>query len=153
MIFCLSLSPKKVFSICSRSVQLFPILQCSKLTRIGCSQKHLMHLKVIQQMSKVPRSVGIHPLSDENFDHALMVGASSHSQITEADRDDEGKINPLAGMGLSDEQYALILQNLVNSESFPGVEGGAVSSLIEKRGLDDASDGRDGKRGRFEVIE
>ena len=67
--------------------------------------------------------------------------------------DDEGKINPLAGMGLTDEQYTLILSNLVNGESFQGID--AVHGLGEssKRSLDDPHDGRDPKRSRFEVIE
>ncbi|TDL24878.1 hypothetical protein BD410DRAFT_785604 [Rickenella mellea] len=107
-------------------------------------EKHLTHLKVIQQMSKVPRSVGIPPLSDSSFDQALMVTAANPPQ------DEEGKINPLAGMGLSDETYAAILQNIVNGESFPGFNGGVG---LEKRGLEDLADGREGKRGRFEVIE
>lgn len=129
--------------------------------------------------------------------------------------DEDGKINPLAGMGLSDDEYSAILANIVNGETFGGVgmslgvgvgvgsglgmgvgfNGGlpnqqqqqqqqqgfpmnvvpAVPSimqsmqsggngtatfamtttfgLMEKRGLDDLNDGRDGKRSRFEVIE
>jgi len=110
-------------------------------------EKHLTHLKTIQQLSKVvPRSVGIPPLSDSQFDQALMVTAANPPAA-----DDEGKINPLAGMGLSDEAYAVILQNLVNGESFQGLNPNF--NLVEKRSLDDAADGRDGKRGRFEVIE
>ena len=31
-----------------------------------------MHLKVIQTMTKIPRSVGIPPLSDQSFDRALV---------------------------------------------------------------------------------
>ena len=62
-----------------------------------------------------------------------------------------GKINPLAGMGLSDEEYAQILQGIVNGETFQGLNPNF--NLIEKRTLDDSTDGRDGKRGRFEVIE
>jgi osomolarity two-component system response regulator SKN7 len=117
-------------------------------------EKHLMHLKVIQQMSKVPRSVGIPPLSDSSFEQALTTQAASINNgsgvlvpMIPGAGDDDGRINPLAGMGLSDEQYAMILQNLVNGESFPGVAGG------EKRALDDTSDGRDSKRSRFEVVE
>ena len=85
--------------------------------------------------------------------------------------------NPLAGMGLSDEYYSMILQNLVNGERFTGmgmgmglddVVGGVASGSGEsgsgsgsgsggiKRTIDDvgfASDKRAGKRSRFEVIE
>ncbi|KAI9065063.1 hypothetical protein FKP32DRAFT_1602611 [Trametes sanguinea] len=139
-------------------------------------EKHLTHLKVIQTLSRVPRSVGVPPLSDPSFDDALAVQASAAQQAAAngalplgfslGGDDDDGKINPLAGMGLTDEQYTLILQNLVNNESFTGV-GGSLESIggmgglglgggageSSKRPLDDASDGRDAKRSRFEVIE
>ncbi|TCD62061.1 kinase-regulated stress-responsive transcription factor skn7 [Steccherinum ochraceum] len=119
-------------------------------------EKHLMHLKVIQTMSKVPRSVGLPPLSDPSFEQALSVPGPS-GLMPLALGEDDGKINPLAGMGLSDEQYSMILQNLVNGENFMGLgmDGSGVAMGMEsaKRGLDDAGDGRDGKRGRFEVIE
>lgn len=115
-------------------------------------EKHLMHLKVIQTMSKVPRSVGIPPLSDAGFDQALQM----QMQMPGGGEDD-GKINPLAGMGLTDDQYTMILQNLVNGESFMGV--GALDGALDgmgagaKRGLDDGGDGREAKRSRFEVVE
>lgn len=120
-------------------------------------------------MAKVPRSVGIPPLSDSSFENALTSQAAlmnNNSLQMQGGNgtpglgfgDDDGRINPLAGMGLSDEQYAMILQNLVNGESFPGVAGmgmgmGEGSSSGEKRSLEDSSDGRDGKRSRFEVVE
>lgn len=120
-----------------------------------------MHLKVIQTMQRIPRSVGIPPLSDGNFDQALALQASAMSAGGSSTGfslpEDDGRINPLAGMGLSDEQYTMILQNMVNSDSFLGVGGIALDVVAglegAKRGLDDTSDGRDGKRGRFEVIE
>ncbi|KAL5529526.1 hypothetical protein ACEPAG_5511 [Sanghuangporus baumii] len=110
-------------------------------------EKHLTHLKTIQQLSKVPRSVGIPPLSDGQFEQALTVSAANPP----APDDEGGKINPLAGMGLSDEEYAQILQGIVNGETFQGCDPNFT--LLEKRTLDDSSDGRDGKRSRFEVIE
>ena len=51
----------------------------------------------------------------------------------------------------------MILQNLVNGESFKGV--GALHGALDgigagaKRGLDDGSEGREAKRSRFEVVE
>ena len=119
-------------------------------------EKHLTHLKVIQTLSRIPRSVGVPPLSDPSFDHALAV-QQQQLQLGFAlgGDDDDGKINPLAGMGLTDEQYTMILQNLVNGESFSGVSSleGATGGESSKRSLDDASDGRESKRSRFEVIE
>ena len=69
--------------------------------------------------------------------------------------EDDGRINnPLAGMGLSDEHYNMILQNLVNGERFMGM--GMDGAGGGKRTIDDVeceSNERGGKRSRFEVIE
>ncbi|KAJ3927024.1 MAG: HSF-type DNA-binding-domain-containing protein [Lentinula lateritia] len=165
-------------------------------------EKHLMHLKVIQQMSRVPRSLGIPPLSDSGFEEAItsqaalltrqnvnMASTSNSNELSNsngalslpsttdmqpssssysftpltmgADDDDMNRLNPLAGMGLSDDQYNAILNGIVNGESFSGSMDmggyGNDSSLTrvdsQKRRLDDQDDGRDGKRSRFEVIE
>ncbi|KAG1840141.1 hypothetical protein F4604DRAFT_2045674, partial [Suillus subluteus] len=145
-------------------------------------EKHLMHLKVIQQMSKVPCSLGVPPLSDPSLSEALAVGASelqphnsssnpgfssnssSLHPMLETGYDDDGRINSLAGMGLSDERYAAILRDIVTQESFSGVgvrEGfsfglaGALGPGMggEKRELDDEGDGREGKRALFEIID
>ncbi len=94
------------------------------------------------------------------------------------DGNDDDRINPIAGLGLTDEQYNLIIQDIVNAETFnmgggadssggPGPSSGSnammdgigmmsvamLGAIGEKRGLDDPSDGREGKRSRFEVIE
>ena len=123
-----------------------------------------MHLKVVQTMAKIPRSLGIPPLSDASFDQALVAQANSMMASSSSNHqamlplslpEDDGKINPLAGMGLSDEQYTMILQNIVNGESFMGIGSSIDMGVVDsnKRPLDDMSDGRDGKRGRFEVLE
>ncbi|KAH6886732.1 hypothetical protein BKA70DRAFT_98322 [Coprinopsis sp. MPI-PUGE-AT-0042] len=139
-------------------------------------EKHLMHLKVIQQMQRnIPRGPGVPPLSDFNFEQALAMGgtmglgglgmgsnmggmgmgiplglpgpgpSSSQQQQQqlmqlqqnqqqgmdqqgqgqqafgfygqEQNGEDAGldnRINPLAGMGLSDEQFIMMAQ-MVNS--------------------------------------
>jgi osomolarity two-component system response regulator SKN7 len=134
-----------------------------------------MHLKVIQQMSRVPRSVGIPPLSDSSFEQAFTsqaaLATASGSGSSSNDNslmlnpaspfnfglgEDDGRINPLAGMGLTDEQYNMILQNLVSGESFVsgiGMDADNSPVIRHKRTLEDSNDGRDGKRSRFEVIE
>ena len=167
-----------------------------------------MHLKVIEQMSRVPRSVGIPPLSDSSFEqafatHAALAAGTSTSSLNSAivapfsvasdnstiansnnlqninfsygfgggsgDGDgDDRRANPLAGMGLTDEQYNVILQNFVNGEGImssmgigmglgTGLGSGAGISMDgggrEKRALEEAWDGREGKRSRFEVVE
>ncbi|KAJ3500294.1 hypothetical protein NMY22_g19302 [Coprinellus aureogranulatus] len=188
-------------------------------------EKHLTHLKNMQQMSRnIPRGPGIPPLSDLNFEQALMQnaspgqlslsGPSSSSQLSMQpqasssssgqgpsnpdennasnsgirapspfnmsnffslgpDQGDEGRINPLAGMGLTDEQYSMMLANIVNGDNFMGgldVSGsnssasspggmfgmGMGSGSGVKRGYDDVG-GPDlegpQKKSRFEVIE
>ena len=175
----------------------------------------------MQQMTVVPRSVGVPPLSDANFEQVLMTNAITMQQqrmqqrqsamaltglvsgsntadglsttntlsppiplsqqlvpqqqpsqisftsLLSMGEDDVRLNNPLAGMGLSDEHYNIILQNLVNGEKFTGMEmddvvggggsgGGSGLSGGIKRTIDDVgfgSDKREGKRSRFEVIE
>ena len=173
-------------------------------------------------MTVIPRSVGVPPLSDANFEQVLMSNAVtvveqqqqmqqrhsatalagllvsgsnsadglsatstlsssiplsqqqpsqfSFTSLLSMGEDDVRINNPLAGMGLSDEHYSMILQNLVNGERFTGigmddVVGGGVSGSRGgngrgsggiKRSIDDvgfACDKREGKRSRFEVIE
>ncbi|KAL1761223.1 HSF-type DNA-binding-domain-containing protein [Schizophyllum commune] len=108
----------------------------SKEGLLDMLEKHLMHLKVIQQMSRaLPQTVS------ENADINFGLGSW----------DDDGKINPLAGMGLTDEQYNAMLQNIVNGDALAG-DGGFGSG--DKRGREEDNDGGpDGKRPRFEVIE
>ena len=141
---------------------------------LGMLEKHLIHLKLSDAIrNHVPRGVGIPPLNDENFNQALMVSSQSynmHSQplIVPANgeaAEQDGKANPLAGMGISDEHYAMLMQNIiVDSSDARGPAGdgvpvfGFVSSsqsfnLAEKRPLEDALDRDGNKRGRFEVLE
>ena len=132
-----------------------------------------MHLKAIQQEqlnSKVPRSIGIPPMSDPSFENAMSTqiqtqeASADLSQSLEMSIDDDGKINPFAGMGLTDEQYNHILQRMVGGESFTDITAGGVSgsvigmsgvSVMGKRGLGEVVEPVDdrNKRGRFEVVE
>ncbi|KAG5350616.1 hypothetical protein C0989_010169 [Termitomyces sp. Mn162] len=188
-------------------------------------EKHLMHLKVIQQhmrSTSVSRSIGVPPLSDSGFEAAFTPGViaaasssastssstpsntnhasssntpstatnnsnNSNSTLTGAidlsfamtpppfgfDAEADGRINPLAGMGLTDEQYNMILQNIVAGEGLlAGVDVSASAGVgrREKRSREDdgdvlgirgggmgmgmgVGDEREGKRSRFEVVE
>ncbi|KAJ6620336.1 HSF-type DNA-binding-domain-containing protein [Mycena sp. CBHHK59/15] len=120
-------------------------------------EKHLTHLTVIKQRmttTPIPRApMGVPPLNDAGFESALQAGAASLSPQTAlmgyglgSPDDGEGRINVLAGMGLTDEQYNVMLAGIVNGEGF---------NFGEKRSLDfdDENNGRSGKRSRFEVIE
>ena len=74
--------------------------------------------------------------------------------------EDNGGIDPLTGIGLTQQQYQLILQGLVHGDSSLSAAiqtgagpGAGLSMGSEKRSLVDAEDERDGKRGRFEILE
>ncbi|KAG6911421.1 hypothetical protein DXG01_016518 [Tephrocybe rancida] len=150
-------------------------------------EKHLMHLKVIQQhmrSTNVPRSIGIPPLNDAGFSAAIAAGAASTSTSNNAangldltnfsmtpppfgfDAEADGRINPLTGMGLTEEQYNMILQNITGDVFLGGVnvvDGPMREKRIREDGEDvmgmgmgmSMTDGerRERKRSRFEVIE
>ncbi|KAH9955243.1 hypothetical protein BC827DRAFT_884141 [Russula dissimulans] len=115
-------------------------------------EKHLIHLKAIQQMGRFPRAVGAADASiEEDPETSMAVQPSVNPPV-----EDIGRIDPLAGLGLTQQQYQLIVQGLVHGDSSlsAAVNGaGPISMGAEKRSLEDAEDERDGKRGRFEVLE
>jgi osomolarity two-component system, response regulator SKN7 len=115
-----------------------------------------MHLKAIQQMGKFSRALGAADSSiEEDPETSLAVQPSMNPPVVE----DSGRLDPLAGMGLTQQQYQLILQGLVHGDSSLGtavngaVPGASLGIGSEKRSLEDAEDERDGKRGRFVVLE
>lgn len=184
-------------------------------------EKHLMHLKVIQEMSRVPRIPCAPRLSTDNsLTDALVPASATPSAATtstssasssgttvaysggdgggigapSASANAEGvdgngngplfiggvgtdmRIDPLAGMGLTEERYQAILKDLVNGDNLGVPEGfsfdmmedeGIVDvgvglsegmsggmGMGEKRGLEEEQDGiREVKRGRFEVLD
>lgn len=179
-------------------------------------EKHLMHLKVIQEMSRVPRMPCGSRLSTDNSLTDALVPASTSAATppttsssssattmtfsgadggrvgppsTSANREGidgvgtEIRIDPLAGMGLTEERYQAILKDLVSGDNLNGVgvpegfnfdmmgdesigigvdvsvegmNGGMNGDMgmSEKRGLEEESDGiREVKRGRFEVLD
>jgi osomolarity two-component system, response regulator SKN7 len=145
---------------------------------LGMLEKHLIHLKLSDAIrNHVPRGVGIPPLNDENFNQALIVSSQPynlHGQSLIANSngertDQDSKANPLAGMGVSDDHYAMLMHNLAAADGsnvngsagdsnsnipiFGFVSSTQSFSLTEKRPLDDGHDRDENKRGRFEVIE
>ncbi|KDE02703.1 hypothetical protein MVLG_06765 [Microbotryum lychnidis-dioicae p1A1 Lamole] len=94
---------------------------------LGMLEKHLIHLKVMQQMAEIPRALGF---TDNQIQDALA-GAVS----------DEGTINnPFSSMGISDHDYVEMLQGIAMEK-----EG--------KRGLQVVQgDEREGKRARFQEV-
>ena len=113
-----------------------------------------MHLKAIQQMGKFPRALGTADTTiEEDPETSMAVQPSMNPPV-----EDAGRIDPLAGMGLTQQQYQMILHGLVNGDSslssaVNGTVGTGVSMGGEKRSLADADDERDGKRGRFEILD
>ncbi|KAM6500042.1 CheY-like superfamily [Amanita muscaria] len=142
-------------------------------------EKHLTHLRAIQEMSRVPRPLELPNAegSSSYLQNNSLTSDSSMVSLSSQNVDDDGRINPIAGLGLTDEQYNLIVQDIVNAETFgAGMEDGTsrlsgpasggmmdgpmgmmnMTTILmgEKRGLEEpSSDGREGKRSRFEVIE
>lgn len=91
--------------------------------------------------------MGVPPLNDAGFEGALQAGVGSAFDRGYGNTDGEGGINVLAGMGLTDEQYNVMLAGIVSGDGF---------NFGEKRSreqIDEEGGGRDGKRSRFEVIE
>jgi len=74
---------------------------------------------MVASSSSTPR-----PRSPFNFNFGLPNFPASQQPSEE----DEGRINPLAGMGLTDEQYNLILQNIVSGDGFLDGMDNLVSS-------------------------
>ncbi|KAF8191532.1 HSF-type DNA-binding-domain-containing protein [Mycena galopus ATCC 62051] len=127
-------------------------------------EKHLTHLTVIKEKMSTSMRIsrpptGIPPLNDAGFESALQAGAASTPTGSSSPGSmlltyglgspdpSDGRINVLAGMGLSDEQYNIMLAGIVSGDGF---------NFGEKRSrdLDEVdSEGRDGKRSRFEVVE
>ena len=132
-------------------------------------------------MSRIQRPLGSEGSSDGPYSQGLPTTSSSEllsfGPSGGRPSEDDDRINPIAGLGLTDEQYNLIVQDIVNAETFGlglGLDDGttmngpsgssmmrdgmgmmsmAMLGIGEKRGLEDPSDGREGKRSRFEVIE
>jgi len=105
-------------------------------------------------MGKFTRALGAADTGiEEDPETSLAVQPSMNPPVVE----DSGRLDPLAGMGLTQQQYQLILQGLVHGDSSMGTAvngaGAGLAIASEKRPLEDAEDERDGKRGRFVVLE
>ncbi|KAL1413353.1 kinase-regulated stress-responsive transcription factor skn7 [Vanrija albida] len=136
----------------------------TKLGLFGILDKHLFHLKAIQLSTEVPR-FGVPPLSDQGIADAVAAGAAQWQDGTQ-DIENLGS-NPLAGTGLSDDQYALVLQSWIQNGGAmpdigqisvglgPGTPGFGASVVFpdgafglhgRKRSIDAVDDIEDGKR-------
>lgn len=64
-------------------------------------------------------------------------------------REDDDRISPIAGLGLTDEQYNLIIQDIVNAETF----GGGSSASAVGMGADDSNRMSGGPSGSNVMLE
>ena len=87
----------------------------------GSSSSSLNSGTMIVSSSSTPR-----PRSPFNFN----VGLPYFPVSQQPSEEDEGRINPPAGMGLTDEQYNLILQNIVSGDGFLDGMDNLVSSSL-----------------------
>lgn len=100
-------------------------------------------------MDEIPRSLGLGPVTEEALSAAIPATPSAFA--------DDGTLNPLAGMGFSDEEYVAMLQNLIAAGSVSDPNG-HVSDMVDarreslslKRSAEE--DERESKRGRFTEI-
>ena len=102
-------------------------------------------------MGKFPRAIGAADTSiEEDPETSMAVQPSMNPPI-----EDSGRLDPLAGIGLTQQQYQAILQGLVHGDSsLSGAVNAAGPSIGgEKRSLEESEDERHGKRGRFEELE
>lgn len=179
----------------------------------GMVEKHLLHLKTMQQLCEVPRALGLPPLNDQSISEALQSTAqavipnqptssaassdtksswqgqdqpeqppqppqpepSQQQQPTnheshfnpatlaaQAMTSDDGEtVNPLASMGMSDENYVNMLQGILASgamDSSNNYQGRAspvaIATAAAKRAMDDdnVESHIQSKKGRFEEL-
>ncbi|TIB76760.1 response regulator [Wallemia mellicola] len=171
----------------------------------GMVEKHLLHLKTMQQLCEVPRALGLPPLKDQSISEALQStaqavipnqssGSSSSSDskntvwqqdqqaqstaptsvpngqelnynpatlAAQAMTSDDGEtVNPLASMGMSDENYVNMLQGILasgamdNNSNYQGrASPVAIATAAAKRAIDDDSiDSQYKKKTRFEEL-
>lgn len=73
----------------------------------GMLDRHLPHLKLIQQLAEVPRALGFS--TDEVRD------AVAQSVFTATSNEDQSQPNPFLSMGISDSDYLDILTNIATN--------------------------------------
>ncbi|KAL7422442.1 kinase-regulated stress-responsive transcription factor skn7 [Cryptotrichosporon argae] len=84
----------------------------SKENIFSMLEKHLRHLKAIALSGEIPRPVGIPPLNNTGVHDAII------SSVPQYVADPDAR-NPLAGIGYPDDQYHIMMQNLLaNSATF-----------------------------------
>ncbi|KAJ6456017.1 hypothetical protein C8R47DRAFT_1165682 [Mycena vitilis] len=114
-------------------------------------EKHLTHLTVMNEqrslMRNVPPPLGLPPLNNAGFDNALQRGATSWLETSDSNNnspDEDQRMNLLAGMGVSDEQYNFMLSDMLTADGFD------FSTKRARDGVEGDLNGPDSKRSRFQ---
>ncbi|GAA5971677.1 hypothetical protein JCM11641_000683 [Rhodosporidiobolus odoratus] len=77
----------------------------TKENLLGMLEKHLDHLKLLQQMAEIPRALGF---TDNQIQDAL-----AHSVVVSTGTGGEQQVlNPFSSMGISDQDYVEMLQGI-----------------------------------------
>ncbi|GAA97713.1 uncharacterized protein L969DRAFT_97471 [Mixia osmundae IAM 14324] len=100
---------------------------------LGMLEKHLIHLKQMQQLADIPRGISV---GEAQIPNGLVSLTGSG----------DDKNNPFATMGIGESEYLAMLQGLVNVDS-------PNPSPSHKRHASDLPTSDDAKRGRFQEIE
>jgi osomolarity two-component system, response regulator SKN7 len=126
-------------------------------------QKHLVNFRQIREMGQMPRQIGPAGTIEEDGETVQpSVNPPLFATVAAPLPEDEGKIDPLLAMGLTDQKYNMILTTMVGLGATMGsviasgsvASAGGSGSAGEKRSMtDDGESDREGKRPRFEVLE
>ena len=61
-------------------------------------EKHLIHLKTVQKMDEIPKSLGLPPVSDDMMQSVLSATAASAASMGGGMSNGQGEVNPMAAM-------------------------------------------------------
>ena len=138
-------SPGQIMSYYSSGMNDILSKPVTKDGLLGVLEKHLIHLKKIQQMSRTPLSVGVPLISGDPMSSIMqfLPGPSSSSSSSQNENTEESGVIPLR-MSSIDEDLQMLFQGTMDNWG---------NMLGKRRSEYDEDDGRDMKRGRFEVVE
>jgi len=132
---------------------------------LGMLEKHLMHLKAIQQMTNLPRTIGALDNTSGSPPNNEVVQTQTAGSKVEGSSNGSSSFDFTSTTMMPDDQYnALLNMTMGMSELFGTAATTALSTRIgikrtaselenDVDGILGVEDGHVNKRGRFEVIE
>ncbi|GAA5860701.1 hypothetical protein JCM8547_005507 [Rhodosporidiobolus lusitaniae] len=88
----------------------------TKENLLGMLEKHLVHLKLMQQMAEIPRALGF---TDNQIQDALAQSVV----VSQGPEGEQQVLNPFSSMGISDQDYVEMLQGIaMEKEGKRGLE-------------------------------